>query len=72
MHGADPELPISCVASASMTTEKVFETQLGKLAATVDAHPGSDPLMLLYGLRPTPEAAIGYLGNDLALQHGAS
>ena len=72
MHGADPELPISRVASASMTTEKVFETQLGKLAATVDAHPGSDPLMLLYGLRPTPEAAIGYLGNDLALQHGAS
>ena len=72
MHGADPELPISCVASASMTTEKVFETQLGKLAATVDAHPGSDPLMLLYGLRPTPEAAIGYLENNLALQHGAS
>jgi len=28
--------------------------------------------MLLYGLRPTPEAAIGYLENNLALQHGAS
>ena len=55
MHGADPETPVSGVSSASMTHQKVFETTLGKLAETLDADPGTEPLMLLYGLRPAPE-----------------
>ena len=72
MHGADPETPVSGVSSASMTHQKVFETTLGKLAETLDADPGTEPLMLLYGLRPAPEAIPKILDGALEVQHGAS
>ncbi|MGB1191254.1 MAG: hypothetical protein ACPG4A_13575, partial [Pseudomonadales bacterium] len=72
MHGADPETPVSGIASASMPNQKAFVTTLGKLAETLEDDPATDPLMLLYGLRPSPELNLTFLDHTLEACHGAS
>ncbi len=72
MHGADPDTPVSGIASASMPNQKAFATTLGKLAETLDGDPSTDPLMLLYGLRPSPELTLTFSDHTLEAYHGAS
>ncbi len=58
MHGADPETPVSILANASRSDQRILATSLGRLSGDLEAADLSGPAVVLYGLAPRAAEAV--------------
>lgn len=68
MYGADPATPLTLVENASRSDQRVFATNLAKLATDLDATEIQGPCLILLGLAPRDAAETGLIDNkEIAL-----
>ena len=53
MHGADRQLPVTCIENVSLPTQRAFVSDLGHFAQQLDAADFDGPLIILVGIADT-------------------
>jgi len=69
MHGADRHLPVTCIESVSLPTQRAFVSDLGQFAEQLDLQGFNGPLIILVGIADTLSKQ-GFGGAAVDLQSG--